>query len=786
LAFGGGGVLLALAAVSAQAQTTDSAARASPQDAESADPQAPGDVVVTARRRAERAQDVPIALSVVGERQLEASGDYTITQVQQLVPSLQVFGSNARNTNINIRGLGSNALANDGLETGVGFYLDGVYYGRVGQSQFDLVDLDRIEVLRGPQGTLFGKNTTAGAISVSTKSPSFTPEFYGEVSGGDRGYYQLRGSASGPLIGDTVALRLSLADTHHDGFVTNVHTGSKDNDYQNFSSRAQLLVKPSEDLSIRLIGDYSKQKQHALLNSQIAAFTTYDNGATISNNFLQRAARAGYTPVLGDPFDRLADADATYQANMESYGVSGEIDWNLGGAALTSITAYRWWDWYPLNDQDFTSLSINPTGGTTNHQRQFSQELRLASTGKRTIDWVAGFYYFYQRINGYGSYSLGPAAANWNYPTTDAVVANAALNGFRSDSDLIPITHSYAAFGQTTWNISNAVKLTTGLRFTHETKRGYFDEFTAAGQDLSTLTAPQRTAAQKIRDALYPVTSYETGLKNDSLSGLVNLEYKFAPDALVYASYSHGGKSGGLSLGVLPAGVSAAVKPEKVDAYELGLKSQLFDRHVTFNLAAFWDDVSDYQTAIVTFVANSTSSIRYIANIPSVRSRGVEGDLVWSPTRLVSFNASAAYNDAKYIDYPNAPNPPENLNLSALQDLSGKPLAGAPKFTYTLGADVAQPVGGRDVQLYGHADFSHRTSYFAQPTNSRYSLIDAYGVLNTRVGVRAGNGRWDVSVWARNLTNSKYYTSLAVANYGLVTGLLGDPRTVGATLRTRF
>ena len=748
-----------------------------------------GDVVVTARRRQERAQDVPIALSVVGQRQLEATGNYTLTQVQQLVPSLQVFGSNARNTNINIRGLGSNAIANDGLETGVGYYIDGVYYGRVGQSQFDLVDLDRIEVLRGPQGTLFGKNTTAGAINITSRLPSFTPDFYGEASAGDHGYYQLRGSVSAPLIGDTVAFRLSLADTVRDGFVRNLYTGRKDNDYRNFTARGQLLIRPTTDLSIRIIADYAKQKQRALLNSQIAAFSTYDNGATIANNFLQRATRAGYQPVLGDPFDRVADADARYQANQESYGVSGEVNWNLDRVTLTSITAYRWWDWYPLNDQDYTRLPINPTGGTVNHQRQFSQELRLASAGNRRIDWVVGAYYFHQIVRGYGSYSLGSAAANWNYPTTDPVVANAALNGFRSDSDLIPVTDSYAAFAQATWKITDALRLTGGLRFTHEKKTGVFDQFTVVAPGLTGLTAAQQAAAQRLRDTLYPVVSYRTGLSNNSLSGLLSLAYKVAPDALVYASYSHGGKAGGLSLGVLPAGVSAAVKQERVEAYEIGVKSQLFGRRLTANLAGFWNDVSNYQTAIVTFVGNSTSSIRYIANIPSVRSRGVEADLTWAPTRLVSFTASAAYDEATYRNYTNAPQAPENLNLGPLQNLTGKPLAGAPKFTYALGADAAQPIGaiGRfDVQLYGHADYAHRSSFFSQPTNSRYSVIQAYGVLNARIGVRTADGRLDLSIWARNLADADYYQSLSVANYGLVTGLLGDPRTIGATVRTRF
>ena len=769
----------------------DTGAAAAPSaDGTALDGDGGGDVVVTARRRQERAQDVPIALSVVGEQQLETSGDFTLTQVQQLVPSLQVFGGNARNTNINIRGLGSNAITNDGLETGVGFYVDGVYYGRVGQSQFDLVDLDRIEVLRGPQGTLFGKNTTAGAINITTKAPSFTPEFQGEASGGDHGYYQLRGSVSAPIVGDLVAFRLSLADTSRDGFVTNIHTGHKDNDYRNFSARGQLLIQPSSDLSIRLIGDYSKQKQHAVLNSQVLAFSTYDNGAAISNNFLDRAKRAGYTPVLADPFARLADADAPYQANQKSYGVSGEIDWKISPAvALTSITAYRWWDWYPLNDQDFTSLPINPTGGTVNHQRQFSQELRLASTDGGRIDWVVGAYYFYQIVNGYGSYSLGPAAANWNYPTTDPVVANAAVNGFQSDSLLVPVTHSAAAFGQATWKITDALKLTGGLRYTHETKRGLFDQFTVAGPDLSTLTAAQQTAAQKIRDSLYPVTDYTARLSNDNVSGLIDLAYNLSKGALIYASYSRGGKSGGLSLGVLPAGISAAVKPEKVNAYEVGLKSQLFDRHLTLNLAGFWNDVSDYQTAIVTFVGNTTSSIRYIANIPSVRSRGIEGDLTWAPTKLISFTASGTYDEAIYRDYSNAPQAPENLNLGPLQDLSGEPLAGAPKFTYVLGADAAQPVAawhGQDVLLYGHADYSHRSSFFSAPTNSRYSLITPYGVLNARIGIRTSDGKWDLSVWTRNLTDTNYYQNLSVANYGLVTGLLGDPRTFGATIRTRF
>ena len=239
-------------------------------------------VVTASRRREENVQDVPIAITALSSEAIQRRGDYTLSQIQQQVPTLQVFSFNPRNTNINIRGLGSNvALTNDGLENGVGIYIDNVYYGRVGQSQFDLVDLQQIEVLRGPQGTLFGKNTTSGAINITSRLPSFEPEFSGEATLGDYGYHQVRGSVSAPLIGDSVAFRLSVADTHRDGFLYNKTTDTHAQDYDNFTIRGQLLVKPSDALSIRLIGDYSRQKQQHVLNVLAGIFTKYDDGTTI-------------------------------------------------------------------------------------------------------------------------------------------------------------------------------------------------------------------------------------------------------------------------------------------------------------------------------------------------------------------------------------------------------------------------------------------------------------------------------------------------------------------------
>jgi len=767
----------------AEASASAPAADAAALDAEESE----AAITVTARRREEDAQDVPIALSVLSADTLDKTGNFTLGQVQQLVPSLQIFSFNPRNTNINIRGLGANvALTNDGLENGVGFYLDNVYYGRPGQSQFDLVDLQQIEVLRGPQGTLFGKNTTAGAINITSREPSFTPEAQGEISLGDYGYHQLRASVSAPIISDRVAFRLSLADTHRDGFLTNLHDGSKAQDYDNFSIRGQLLVKPTDTLSVRLIGDYAHQKQHYVLNIPVTYFGTYDSGATIPNNIFARTSRAGYTLLPADPFAREGDSDSHYQAFMKSYGASGQIDWDLGQVALTSITAYRWWDWDPANDGDSTSLPVTTKAQQANRQRQFSEEVRLGSTGSNVVDWTVGAYYFWQTIRGYGASAYGSAAPNWFVPTANPVVADAALNGFETRSYSEPRTKSYALFGQASWNISDALSLTGGLRYTHERKTGAYRQWWVGGADLSTLSAADAAAATAIRNQFNPRASYTAGIRDDSISGLATLSWKIAPDALVYGTYSRGSKSGGLNLTNIPSGAVPQVKPETVDSYELGFKSAWLDRTLTLNAAAFWTEVSDYQTAITQPNILGTF-VQYISNIPKVRSRGIEGDLSYAPTKWISLTASASYIEATYRDYRNAPQAPErSATLAPTQDLTGVQLGGIPKFTYSLGADVAQPIGGGGTEIYGHADFSHRSSFNTSSSNSRYAQVPGYGLLNARIGIRADSGLWDISVWARNLGDKQYFQALNPGAFGLVTGTIGDPRTIGVTLKTRL
>lgn len=753
------------------------------------------DIVVTARRRTERAQDVPIALSVVGAEQLGLRGDYRLDQVQQLVPSLQVFSFNPRNTNINIRGLGSNvALTNDGLENGVGVYIDNVYYGRVGQSQFDLVDLASVEVLRGPQGTLFGKNTTAGAINITSRLPGFQWHADGQVDVGNYDYRQVRGSLTGPLVDGLAAFRLSAAYTSRDGFLYDTTTRRRVHDYENATVRGQLLITPASTLTIRLIGDWGQQDQACCINLPVRTFATYDNGAAIANTFVQRLARfPNYTPPPIDPFARTTDANSPFQANMDTWGVSGQIDYDLGGAALTAITAVRHWNWFPRNDSDLTALSINTQNHILNFQRQVSQEVRLASTGTRSVDWLIGAYYFRQVVRGYSRAEFGSDAALALYPSDNQTVAGIATNGLLSAGRSDPHTKSGALFGQGTWHIAPTLSLTAGLRYTHEDKWGSYANDRLVAQPTTGLTAAQIARVAAIRNALAPIQAFAVDTEDDSVSGLATLGWKPGDDILIYATYSRGAKSQGLNLTNLPVGVDPVVRPESVDNYETGLKSQFLNRRVTLNLAAYQTNVRDYQTTIVQQVIGTNTYINYIANIPKVRSRGFEGDLAVHPADWLSLTGSIAYTDATYRDYPNGPTPVEALNPTAaspggtpLRDFSGQRLAGVPKWAASVGGDATRAIGNA-AEAYLHGDWSYRSSYYTVASNSRYGLVPGYGLVNARAGIRLGEGgRYDLSVWARNLFDQDYFQTLNVLNYGLVTAILGDPGTYGATLKVRF
>jgi iron complex outermembrane receptor protein len=768
-----------LTALAAPAMARDGA----PEAAAPAD----GAIVVTARRRLERAQDVPIALSVTSGTTLEQRGINNLLQLKQQVPSFSVLSLNPRNTNFTIRGLGSNvAVGNDGLENGVGIYVDDVYLARPGQTVFDFFDVDRIEVLRGPQGTLFGKNTTAGAVSITSRAPAFEPSLSGDVSLGNYGYAQVRAAANVPLIDDKAALRVSATLTRRDGLFHNVRTGRNLHNQNNEGIRAQLLLKPTERFSLTLSGDYGHVDQRCCFNIAAGYVTQRVDGTPLPNSFADRAARLGYTPLPADPYARRTDINSKIRVLMEQGGGSARGELDLGAAAITSITAYRFWSWKPQNDSDNSGLNVLRYASTANEQRQFSQELRLASTGDRRFSYIIGGYYFWQRIRGVTDNIYGPDAPRWVLPAaTPAAVANAALDGLHLRGVAVPVTHSYAAFGQTSWKATDALTFTLGLRYTHEKKTGTYSQAPIAGVDLSTLSASVATAARALRNNVAPVSSYGARTSENNLSLTANIAYKVGRDALLYATYSRGFKSGGLNLANLGPGIGAAIDPEKVAHYEVGAKTQWLDGALTANFAGFWTEVKDYQTTLV----DTDRALTYLANAGKVRSRGVEADFQARPVDALSLYASGVWLDASYVSYPNASCPVEYFGLTAIKscDLSGRRLPGAPKWTVSGGGELRQPVGDA-LEAYAATDVSYRSTFNTTTNLAPSTVIRGYALVDGRIGLRDTAAGWDVSLWARNLFDKKYFGLLSQAqfNSGQITAQVGDPRTWGVTLRGKF
>ena len=785
----GGSAAGALLASGASAEPSGAAAAASVPGGEVTE------VTVTARRRTENAQKVPIAITAIGAGQIEGTGDYRLDQLKQLVPSVQTLTFNPRNANVSIRGLGGNvSLTNDGLEQGVGFYVDDVYYGRPGQSQFDLVDLQQIDVLRGPQGTLFGKNTTAGAINITTREPSETPGGTLEVSGGDLGFRQVRASLTGPIIPGVLAFRASIAGTHRDGYIRNLYNGQHLGNYDNFTSRAQLLFTPNADFKARIIGDYGLQRQNCCVSVVAGEVTARADGTPLPNDFDARAARIGYTLPKIDPFDYDVDINSRVRTQMYTGGLSAKLDWTTPNYVLTSITAGRFWNWIPENDADGISAPALIQARIIDRQKQVSQEFRIASAGNSSVDWVAGVYYFWQKLPGITTSLYGSDAAEFLlppslYPTSaSAALATAALDGYRLSAYSNPVTKSYAAFGQATWHVNAKWDLTGGLRYTEENKTGVFSQTVTGGADLSSFPAASQAYVTTIRGLVGAANVFDVKDNEGNLSGLVTIDYNFTPDLLGYATYSRGFKSGGLNLTSLPSYVPKVVDPERVQNIELGFKSTLLNRDVTLNVSAYRTDTHGYQTSIY----DPSLFITYIANIGLVRSQGVESDIRFRPDAHFSAYLSAAYDDAAYVDYKTAPPGVEWTGLLPATanyiDLSGRPLPGASKWSESLGGEYTHSAGN-GLEGYAGADYSVRSDYYAQINDAPSSLVHGYGVLNLRFGVRWHDGKDDLGAWVKNATDAHYFQTLGGGNTGasgLITGLPGEPLTWGVTYRKRF
>ncbi|MCD2314559.1 TonB-dependent receptor [Sphingomonas sp. IC-11] len=789
----------ASATPSSEAQVGTDVATTTSAAAEERSPQAEtGDIIVTAQKREQSLQDVPIVVSVINQQQLEAAGVRDVKDLQTITPGLNVTSSTSpAQTSIRIRGVGTIG-DNPGLESSVGTIVDGVYRARSGVAFGDLGELERVEVLKGPQSTLFGKNMSAGVINVVTASPSFNPsaEFVGSY--GNYNAWTVSGAATGALIGDTVAGRIFALKRERDGF-WKVRTGAgprtsdrADNE-NNWTVRAQLLIRPTDAINVRLIGDWSERDEDCCVNAPSIA------GPTAA--FIDALAPDAGTVRNGDPFDRVTYANRPTDFRIRDRGVSGQVDWDLSdNLSLTSITAYRFYRSNSGVDVDYSSADLWYRGseGNSNRFKVFSQEARLAYNSDRLNSILGVFYaderlvsrqntFFgsdYERYFGLllsGGTNGNAVSALTGLPVGTNFVANTGQRDFHRHR-----ASSLAVFTDNTFTLAEGLDLTLGIRYTDEVKRAT-SRYTntspgnacAAAIARRLPTAALSAICSPTADVAFNDVTITQRRPENRWAGSAKLQYRISPQVMAYGSYANGFKSGGFNLdrarlapGVLNPDTSFAT--EKVESYELGTKTTLLDRRLFANIAGFYQTYKDFQLNTYTGVSFVVTSI------PKVTSKGVDLDLLFNTgIQGLTLNAGATYADTTFGDFP----PP----LPNLTRLSGNRLPYAAKWNVTGGFTSKQPITD-DLNLRASASLKWSSRYNTGSNLDPLKVQEPFAILNTRIGIEPENEAWSLEVWAQNLTNSQFYQ--VIVDQPLQTGtygaFLGQPRLYGVTGRVRF
>ncbi|PVH25514.1 TonB-dependent receptor [Sphingobacterium corticibacter] len=742
------------------------------------------EVIVTSRRRQEQLQDVPIPISVVSGKFVEESGAFNVNRIKEIVPSVQLYSSNPRNTGISIRGLGTTfGLTNDGIDPGVGFYVDGVYYARNAVTTLDFIDVEQIEVLRGPQGTLFGKNTVAGAFNITTRKPTFHSTADAEVSYGNYGFVQAKGSISGPIT-NKIAARLSFSGTQRDGLIYNVATQKYTNELNNLGLRGQVLYQPSDKVDVLFAGDLTRQRPdgYAQVFAGVAPTLRADY-----RQFENIIADLNYDLPSRNPFDRIIDHDTPWRSGQDLGGLSANVDVKLGGGTLTSTTAWRFWNWDPSNDRDFTGLQALALSQAPSRHDQWSQEVRWAGDFSSTLSAVFGVYVFGQKLDADPAHTEQAGVDQWRFAqssTSPLWQTPGLFDGLGIRSYPSMRSFSGALFTQFDWAILPNLRLLPGLRLNYDDKSVNFrrEVFGGLQTDDPALIA--------LQNGLYSNQAFEASVDDTNLSGQVTIAYKASEKINTFATFSTGFKPVGLNLGGLPNQNGepmlelAVIRPERVTHYEVGIKTNPTPS-TQLNLTAYNTDVRDYQTQVQ--AADLSVNRGYLANAEKVRVRGIELDANARVQDWLSVYGSLAYTDGKYVTFTNAPPPLEGTGGPSFVDVSGGRLPGISEWATSFGAEVksksARFLGQRGEYFFA-ADGFYRSTFSSNPTPSAYLVVPGYTLVNPRIGFRSQDGV-SVTVWARNIFDKNYFEQLlpGAGNAGHYAGVLGDPRTYGITLR---
>lgn len=792
------------------------AGAASAQSTPQAGPSTVDDIIITAQKREQNLQDVPIVVTTLSQETLENAGVHDIKDLQILTPGMTVTSTQSEaSTTVRIRGVGT-VGDNPGLESSVGVVIDGVYRSRNSVGFGDLGEMQRIEVLKGPQGTLFGKNTSAGVINIITEAPSFVPGFNGEITSGNYGQFGVAASATGPLS-DTLAIRLYAARRVRDGFY-DIDTGDgprtrTDDANQNFYTlRGQLLWLPNDSTSMRLIADFSKRDEYCCSAVQIRTASTYPFVDGLSVGTGQAPPAAGFGAL---PFSRTAYSNRDTGQEIEDKGVSLEINVDLegfGGATLTSVTSARDWSSSLGMDIDYTGADIvyrNNDGEFGYQVKNLTQEFRLAGATDR-LDWLVGVFatkedisrndswYYGADYTPFLSFLLSAALAGGGAPfpispstigcytrvaqtagglgaclTTGGAASGGGIGfivgqGYRDNYD--QGSTSFAVFTNNSWHVTDAFDITLGLRYTKDDKsldaqqvntNGNSNTCNAtlanAGAITTVLGANAPAVIGRIclpwANSAFTNRTIAEDFDDGELSGTIKASYRISPEVMVYGSYARGYKSFGYNLDRVQDGITPNAS--------LLFPSEVVDSYeagiktTLFNRTVLLNATYFDQT-FTDFQLNTFLGTAFVVeSIPELTSRGVDADFLWfTPIEGLSFQGGVTYTDAKYGNFTAADMTVPG-NFAQLSLLPGARASFAPEWSATGSVNFDRSIGnGLRFGMSLAAKYS--TDYNTGSDLLPYKQQDALTLLNGRITLGSEDDRWSFEVWGQNLTDEEY------------------------------
>lgn len=744
------------------------------------------EIVVTARKTNESLTETPIAVSVMTEEFFVDTGFNTISEMVKFVPGYDFSPiTTTRAASPSIRGISTFSFS-EGFESSVATVIDGVPMGREAQGFFDLYDVERVEVLKGPQGTLFGKNTSAGVVNVVTKKPEYEFSMGGDITIGSRGERRVRGSVTGPLVDHKLAYRITGSMHQNDGMLDNKLAGENDiNSKDTWSVRAKFLYEPTDRLSALLIADYTDEDNHCCVATYNQVGTTADFisgalGGLFGGNdpfqFLQipgsvihledALANAGINPGASNRDVAMFERDLRQISTAK--GASLEINYQIGDATLTSITALRDWEIDETNDQDILGESdfFNFSGATASAE-QFSQEIRLSGLLSEPVSYVAGLFYFDEEQNADGGNSINIALLH--------PVFGDVLN-FRNRSIRSVETKNLAVFGEVTWDVSDRFSLIVGGRYTDEKKDADLD-YTVFAADPAFGFNPLGFVG--------PPISGNQSVDDTDFSGRIIGKYSFSDGVNAYLTYSQGYKGAGIDVttgvnarNIEPGAELPVVEPEIPTLVELGFKGLFLDNTLSINTALYHQTVEDYQR----INGNQDDSFTQNLGIDKVESQGVEADITYAtPIEGLTLTAALSVIDVSYKEYVQQPS------------AEGTKLAFIPEKSFSFIGSYRFSLGNTGWSAYSRLEYSwqdEKNTTGGVTPNPRYD-IDSYGLLNLRFGATSPSGRYGVKLAVENVADEDYIHYVGSSIYGLFDGVtntqyLGPDRFVRVTLEAKF